>query len=229
VSDRRLSLTFDNGPTPGVTDVVLDVLAERGVPATFFVVGDRLERGRVLAERAVAEGHWLGNHGLTHTRPLGRLDAAAGEREIDETQRRIGPLARPDRLFRPFATGGAIDDRLLSASAVAHLVAGGYTCVLWNSVPHDWDQPDQWVDRALADVEERNHTVVVVHDLDTGAMAHLGTFLDRVTAEGAEIVQPFPDDCVPLRRGVKTEAFPSLLPFLPFHARSSTSEVLKQA
>ena len=217
---RRLSLTFDNGPTPGVTEGVLDVLADRGVPATFFVVGERLDGagGRRLAERAAAEGHWIGNHGLTHTMPLGRLDAGDGRREIDETERRLVGLEHPDRLFRPFATGGAIDDRLLSADAVEHLMAGGYTCVLWNSIPHDWDEPDRWVDRALADIDQNEHTVVVVHDVATGAMAHLATFLDRVAAAGVDVVQAFPDDCVPIRRGVKTAAFGVAFPSLPFHA-----------
>jgi peptidoglycan/xylan/chitin deacetylase (PgdA/CDA1 family) len=206
---RRVSLTFDNGPTPGVTDAVLDVLAERDVPATFFVVGQRLETdaGRRLAERAAAEGHWIGNHGLTHTTPLGRLDDAAVDREIDETERLLGDLVHPDRLFRPFATGGAIDDRLLSAHAVDRLVAGRFTCVLWNSVPHDWDDPHGWVERCLDDVASNNHTVVVVHDLDTGAMAHLGTFLDRLDHLGVDITQGFPDSCVPVRRGRTTASF----------------------
>ena len=64
----RITLTFDNGPTPGVTDDVLEVLAQHDVPATFFVVGDRLRQptGRALAERAKSEGHRIGNHTLTH-------------------------------------------------------------------------------------------------------------------------------------------------------------------
>ena len=224
---RRLSLTFDNGPTPGVTEGVLDLLAERRVRATFFVVGQLLDvpAGRRLAERAVADGHWVGNHGLTHTVPLGHLDAAAGRREIDETQRRLAGLEHPDRLFRPFATGGAIDERLLSASAIDHLVEGRYTCVLWNSIPHDWDEPDRWVERALADIDIHEHTVVVVHDVDTGAMRHLPTFLDRLAAVGVEIVQPFADDCVPIRRGVKTVGFGTF----PFHASSASSDDVKQA
>jgi peptidoglycan/xylan/chitin deacetylase (PgdA/CDA1 family) len=209
VTARRLSLTFDNGPTVGVTDGVLDVLGERGVAATFFVVGERLDAppGRRLAERAAADGHWLGNHGLTHTTPLGLLDGAAARREIDETEHRLEGLEHPDRLFRPFATGGAIDGRLFSPEAIDHLLDGGYTCVLWNSIPHDWDQPDGWVERALADVERHEHTVVVVHDLDTGAMRHLARFLDRLAEDGVAVVQPFPDDCVPIRRGQKTAAF----------------------
>jgi len=195
IQPRRFSLTFDNGPTPGVTDGVLDLLGERGLPATFFVVGQRLHppAGRRLAERAVAEGHWVGN--------------AASDREIDETQRLLAGLEHPDRLFRPFATGGAIDDRLLSVRAVEHLVAGGFTCVLWNSVPHDWDDPQGWVARCLDDVALHDHTVVVVHDLDTGAMAHLEELLDRLDELEVEVTHHFPDSCVPIRQGVKTDSF----------------------
>ena len=207
---RRVCLTFDNGPTPGITDRVLDILGERGVPATFFVVGNRLERpaGRRLAERAVADGHWIGNHGLTHTRPLGLLDDASAVREISATERLMAGLAHPDRLFRPFATGGAIDERLFSTAAIDHLLRGGYTCVLWNSVPHDWDDPNGWVARAIDDVGVHDHTVVVVHDLDTGAMEHLEDFLDSLDALGAEVTQDYPEDCVPIRRGEKTDSFP---------------------
>ena len=70
---RRVTLTFDNGPTPGVTDQVLDVLADRAAPAYFFVVGSRLRQpgGRDLVRRAVAEGHRIGHHTTTHTVLLG--------------------------------------------------------------------------------------------------------------------------------------------------------------
>jgi peptidoglycan/xylan/chitin deacetylase (PgdA/CDA1 family) len=205
-----VSITFDNGPTVGVTDRVLDILGERRAPATFFVVGQQLEQpgGRELAERAVADGHWIGNHGLTHTKPLGLLDDAAAIREISETESLLGGLAHPDRLFRPFATGGAVDERLFSAPAVELLLHGEYTCVLWNSVPHDWEDPYGWVARCLDDVAAHDHTVVVVHDVDTGAMANLEEFLDRLDAIGAEVTQDFPEDCVPIRRGMKTRSFP---------------------
>ena len=147
-----VTLTFDNGPTPGVSERVLDVLAARGLCATFFVVGDRLARpgARALAERAVAEGHWLGNHSATHRVALGSLDdPAAIDAEIDDCEALLDGLRHPDRLFRPFGNGGAIDDRMLGPHAVARLVDGGFTCVLWTSVPHDWDDPAGWVSRAL--------------------------------------------------------------------------------
>jgi peptidoglycan/xylan/chitin deacetylase (PgdA/CDA1 family) len=195
----RVTLTFDNGPWPGVTEQVLDTLAARDLHATFFVVGKQLRKSRPLAERAVAEGHWIGNHTMTHTVPLG--DGADPVEEIAATQALIGDLTHSARWFRPFGRGGVLDDRLLSDDALAHLQQGGYSCVLWNSVPRDWEDPDAWIDRALADVESNDWTVIVMHDLPTGAMDRLPRLLDELDVRGAEIVQEFPDACVPIRNG----------------------------
>ncbi|MFC3125524.1 polysaccharide deacetylase family protein [Pseudoroseomonas globiformis] len=57
-----VTLSFDNGPEPEVTPAVLDVLRARDVPATFFLLGQKLAAHRAIAERAKAEGHWIGNH-----------------------------------------------------------------------------------------------------------------------------------------------------------------------
>ena len=93
-----LTLTFDNGPEPGVTPRVLDILRERGIKTTFFVIGEKLgdpERRR-LAARAHDEGHWIGNHTFTHTVPLGQQhDAETAQNEIGRTQAAIGDLAHP--------------------------------------------------------------------------------------------------------------------------------------
>jgi peptidoglycan-N-acetylglucosamine deacetylase len=100
---QRLTFTFDNGPVPGATDTVLDLLAAHAIKATFFVVGNRLQtpQGRRLAERAHAEGHWLGNHTYSHGEPLGLSGTRRHiEHEIGETQRLLGALAHPQKLFR---------------------------------------------------------------------------------------------------------------------------------
>jgi len=203
---KKVTLTFDNGPDPsGTTGLVLDELARRGVLASFFVVGRQLARpgARDLAERARDEGHWIGNHTLTHKIMLGDSDdASLAEREIGEAQALIGDLAHPDRLFRPNGGGGVISQRLLSPSAVSYLVDGGYTCVLWTSVPRDWEPGPAWVDRCLADIDAQEWSVVVVHDLPSGGMVYLPALLDRIEATGAESVQGFPPACVPIRRGV---------------------------
>ncbi|MEV5846350.1 polysaccharide deacetylase family protein [Streptomyces sp. NPDC051985] len=200
----KVTLTFDNGPTAPVTSQVLDTLAGHGVKSTFFLVGEHLTApaNRAVAERAAAEGHWIGNHTLTHTVQLGDSpDLATAEREIGEAQRLIGELATPGQLFRPYGRGGVLDRRLLNRAALAYLQRHGFTCVLWNSVPHDWDDPDGWVDTCLADIRTREWSLVVLHDLPTGAMSHLPRFLEALESMGADIVQDFPPGCVPIRDG----------------------------
>lgn len=199
-----LTLTFDNGPEPEVTPHVLDVLGRRGIKATFFVIGQKLEdpERRRLAVRAHAEGHWIGNHTYTHSVPLGlQRDPDSARREIARTQDLIGDLADPQRWFRPFGGGGNLDDRLLKSSVVDHLCAGGYSCVLWNSIPRDWDDPEGWTARALAQCRAQPWSLMVLHDLPGGAMAHLESFLDSAAAAGARFRQQFPPDCVPIRAG----------------------------
>ena len=202
---KKVTLTFDNGPDPdGTTTAVLDLLALHGVKATFFLTGHqlRLPGASDLARRAHMEGHWIGNHTLSHSVPFGESDdRTLPLKEIGQMQELIGTLSHPDRLFRPFGSGGVMDDRLLSKNAIAYLVEGGYSCVLWNSVPRDWDADAAWVDRCIDDVQTHTWTVVVMHDLPTGGMRYLSALLTRLKALSAEIVQVFPSDCVPIVRG----------------------------
>jgi peptidoglycan-N-acetylglucosamine deacetylase len=147
-----VTLTFDNGPEPEVTPAVLDTLAREEVRATFFVLGHKIAdpRRRALAERAASEGHWIGNHTYSHERPLGELpDATVPEAEIGRTQALIGDLSHPDKLFRPFGGGGIIGPHLLSPAALRYLKTGGYSCVLWNVIPRDFDDAETWPERAL--------------------------------------------------------------------------------
>ena len=215
---KRLTLTFDNGPDPDCTPAVLDRLREREVPATFFVcgLGNRLhpamraerKEGRRILERAHAEGHWIGNHTLTHTVELGTTrDPEVIEREIGGNDEILGAL-NEHKLFRPYMGGGILGTRTWSPEAVEYLCERGYTAVLFNCVPRDWEDPAGWPDVALGEMEALDWTVLIVHDVARyGGMEELGRFLDQAIARGVEIVQDFPDDCVPIREGRAMTSF----------------------
>lgn len=199
-----LTLSFDNGPEPAVTPLVMDELSRRNIRTTFFVIGQKLARPecRALAERAHAEGHWIGNHSWTHSVPLGEQSGAdVAEREIGRTQEAMAGLIHPHRYFRPFGGGGNLDRRLMSGPVLEYLKRGGYTCVLWNSIPRDWADPEGWVETALSHCRSQPWTLMVLHDLPTGAMAHLPRFLDKVAEAGGRIHQDFPADCMPIVDG----------------------------
>jgi len=200
-----LTLSFDNGPEPEATPQVLEVLARRGVKATFFVIGQKLADSgrRALAERAHAEGHWIGNHSWTHSVPLGERQAPdLAEAEIGRTQQALGTLAHTHRYFRPFGGGGNLDRRLLNRDVVNFLTAGKFTCVLWNAIPRDWNDPDGWVERAVGQCQSQPWTLMVLHDLPTGAMRHLDSFLGRIEDMGGRLRQDFPPDCMPIVDGI---------------------------
>ena len=201
---RRLTLSFDNGPFPGTTEKVLAVLERYAVPASFFLVGDRLKsaEGRRTAERIKAAGHRIGNHTMTHGTPLGlRTEPDHAEREIGDAEALIGELAESVRLFRPNG-GGVSGPHLLSAAAVDYLARRRYTVVTWNSVPRDWEPPpDAWIARALADIRRQDWALLVLHDRpDTGAMDHLPRFLEAAARE-VQWTREFPDSCLPMVGG----------------------------
>jgi peptidoglycan/xylan/chitin deacetylase (PgdA/CDA1 family) len=102
-----VTLSFDNGPTPGITEGVLEVLARYGVLSTFFVIGQRLElpTNAALLQVITAAGHRVGNHTWSHSVAFGdRLDAAYAREEIDRAQALIGE----QRVRRSFSGRTAI-------------------------------------------------------------------------------------------------------------------------
>lgn len=206
----RVTLSFDNGPTPGVTDHVLDVLKEYDVRASFFVVGKQLllPEARALAQRAQAEGHWIGNHSMTHGQPLGeRTDPDAAEREIGDMEELLGPLACEARLFRPNGRG-RIGPHLLSPHARDLLIARRGTLVLWTHIPRDRGvAADAWVTDAQRASSDLDWPLLILHDrpsghaLPAGSMTYLSSYLGWARQANIEILQEFPDACVPIRCG----------------------------
>ena len=146
-----LTLSFDNGPTPDVTPHVLDVLARRGIRSTFFVIGEKLAQpgNRALAERAHAEGHWIGNHTWSHSLPFGLMDGGGRERRVRPHAAAIGALVHPHRFFRPYGQGGNLDRRLLSRPVLDHLAQRECHHRAVERAAARLAGPDGWVERAL--------------------------------------------------------------------------------
>jgi peptidoglycan/xylan/chitin deacetylase (PgdA/CDA1 family) len=198
-----------------VTDQVLDILAERSLRAIFFVVANRVAgdaAARALLNRMVGDCHRVGNHSLTHGRPLGELREQETTAEIATAHDILREFTGENFLFRPWGTEGQLDRRCLNRSAVNYLVSGKHTCVLWNSVPRDWADPGGWVARALTDVRAREHTVVVIHDVPSGAMGALPRFLDELHREGVAVTAELPTECVPIIDGRIVSPVDHLMP-----------------
>lgn len=102
IGTRRVALTFDDGPTPGATDRVLDVLRDRGVRATFFVIGANVRKSPDLLRRIHGEGHLVGNHSFEHSHLCSMGLRRYWEREIRTTDDAIElVIGNRPTLFRP--------------------------------------------------------------------------------------------------------------------------------
>jgi peptidoglycan-N-acetylglucosamine deacetylase len=201
---RRVTLTFDNGPTPGITERVLEILERQGIRSTFFVIGRKLTdpEAASLARQCHAAGHWIGNHTFSHSVAFGdRPEADFAADEIATTQRAIGDLSHPNKLFRPYGNSGLIGRHLLSRAAIAYLLANRFQTVLWNCVPGDWRDAAGWVETCIAEVFENDWSVVVLHDIESGCLPRLPELLQRLNDLGAVYEQDFPESVILTRDG----------------------------
>ncbi|RMG16163.1 MAG: polysaccharide deacetylase family protein [Planctomycetota bacterium] len=98
----RVALTYDDGPDPRATPALLELLAARGVRATFFCVGERAAAHPELVRRLAAEGHQVENHSQRHSPWTNFYGRARMRAEIEACQRTLGALlGRPPRFYRP--------------------------------------------------------------------------------------------------------------------------------
>ena len=200
---KRVTLTFDNGPTPDVTEHVLEILAGRRILTTFFVIGGKIDKSAAsVMQQAHAAGHWIGNHTLSHTVAMGDRPARDyALSEIEGAQARIGSLSHPEKLFRPYGNSGRLGPHLLSRAALDHLIAHNYRTVIWNNVSGDWRDPDGWVESCIAQVSVEPWSVVVLHDIEGGCLARLPELLLRLDELGVIYEQDFPDSVTLTRAG----------------------------
>ncbi len=191
----KISLTFDDGPSPDWTPKILDILKEKGVHATFFVIGENGAAHPRLVQRVLAEGHDLGNHTFTHPNLGETSDSVAGV-ELNATQRLIEALTgRSTRLFRPPYFG---DAEPTSAQEIAPMEVAeklGYLTVGLKIDPDDWQKPsaDEIVQRVVAQATdpdpEKRGQIVLLHDAGgdrSATVEALPRFIDALRAKGFE-------------------------------------------
>lgn len=124
--ERKVFLTFDDGPVPEVTPIVLDILKSRDIKATFFCVGENVFHYPELFERIIDEGHAIGNHTYHHTQGMKCSDRYYFQ-DIEQADRLIGSC-----LFRP-------PHGLMSLSQYQYL-SRRYQIIMWDVISCDYDQ-----------------------------------------------------------------------------------------
>jgi peptidoglycan/xylan/chitin deacetylase (PgdA/CDA1 family) len=174
---NRIALTFDDGPTPGVTELILDELARRHARATFFMIGEKAAASPDLVRRVAAEGHEIGNHTYTHVK-LTQLPDAGVAAELARTQETIRQITgHAPRLLRPPFGELRKNQSPLVRNA-------GLQVALWSIDSRDWSHPatSESVSHVIKYLQ--SGAIILFHDL-TPATGHvIPSLMDAVDEKG---------------------------------------------
>lgn len=177
-----VALTFDDGPHPTNTPRLLDMLRERGLRATFYLIGNRVEAWPQIARRIAEEGHEIGNHSWSHPF-LNRLPDHDVIREIDRTTNLIYQVTgRPPVTFRP--PYGAFTHR--QRQWLHHMRT--LPTILWSVDPQDWRRPGASIVSQRIVNFSRAGSIILSHDIHRGTIDAMPSVLNGLAASGLHCV-----------------------------------------
>ncbi len=173
-----VALTFDDGPRASTTSALLDGLAQRGVHATFFVIGENVEGNELLLQRMEGEGHQIGLH-TYHHKSLDKLNAAGFYEEVDSLRATLTALlGREDFMLRP-------PYGMMNAATQARAAA---PIVLWSVDPEDWSDRDTPRQVATITQAAQDGDIILLHDIYPASVDTALEVVDTLMARGFHFV-----------------------------------------
>ncbi len=186
-SEKVIYLTFDAGYENGNTPKILDALDKHNAPATFFLVGNFLEREPELVRRMVKDGHTVGNHTANHPDMSAIADRESFEKELSALEKKYEEVTgeKMKKLYRP-PQGKFSEDNLRMAKEL------GYKTFFWSLAYVDWQNDKQpGREEAMKILCERIHpgAIVLLHSTS----ATNGEILDELLTKWEEMGYKFGD------------------------------------
>lgn len=177
-----IAMTFDDGPHPRNTPRLLDMLRQRNIKATFYVIGQNVKMYPEITRRIVAEGHEIGNHTYTH-RKLTVLSDSQVRGEMTKTRTAIidATGVQPRTMRPPYGA-------LLQRQREMIYSEYGYPTIMWSVDPKDWQRPGVSVVRDRIVSNTRNGSIVLAHDLHAPTVDAMPTTLDGLLGRGFKFV-----------------------------------------
>lgn len=154
VEAPKIALTFDDGPSAAWTPALLDGLKERGVKATFFLIGENADKNPEIVKRMAEEGHLIGNHTYHHVE-LTKVSENEARLELADTSAVIVRITgkEPEYMRPPFGAWQRKLEREIQMLPV-----------LWTIDPLDWttENQDEIVNKVVTEAEEND--IILLHD-----------------------------------------------------------------
>ena len=163
--EKVIYLTFDDGPTPIITQETLSILKQYDAKATFFCIGKNIKENPSIFSQIIDEGHAIGNHTYNHLKGWKSItkDYVENTLKAESAIEQISKSVNKQKLFRP--PYGRI-----KPSQAKQLQQLGYTIIMWDVLSIDWDN-SQAQEKVLKNVLEDTQpgSIVVFHDSEKAA------------------------------------------------------------
>src|SRR6201987_976556 len=182
VDQPYIAMTFDDGPSAATTPRLLDILKQRNIKATFFLIGQNAAANPDIVRRILADGHEIGNHSWTHPQ-LSKLSDDRVTTEISKTQDAIKEASgfTPTLLRPPY---GAITARQREWIESRF----GLSIILWSVDPFDWKRPGASVITQRILSEFRPGAIILSHDIHKQTVDAMPATLDGLMRKGFKFV-----------------------------------------
>lgn len=182
INQPVIAMTFDDGPSAVLTPRLLDILKQRNIKVTFFVLGQLVQEHPEILQRAVAEGHEIGNHSWDH-KALNKQGEGGLRHELSDTSAEITKATgKPVTIMRP--PYGATNARLNRAIEKEY----GMKVILWSVDPFDWKRPGPQVVSQRILKETKPGAIILSHDIHPGTIEAMPATLDALLAKGYKFV-----------------------------------------
>ena len=175
---KIVALTFDDGPHPKNTPLILEELKKRNAVATFFVVGNRVQYYPEVLAQIIAEGNEIGNHTWSH-KQLTTLSPEGIQKQVSDTQEAVKTaVGTTPKIFRtPY---GEISD-LITRNVDLPII-------LWSVDTEDWKNKESDIIIAHIITETDDGEIVLQHDLYLWSVESVGPSLDNLIGKGYKFV-----------------------------------------
>jgi peptidoglycan/xylan/chitin deacetylase (PgdA/CDA1 family) len=182
VDGPYIAMTFDDGPHQTLTPKLLDLLAQKKIKATFFVLGENAERHPEILRRAVAEGHEIGNHTWSHPNL-----AKSSQDTLRSQLQRTDDLIRQAIGFRPKIMRPPYGELTSKQRQWVH-DEFGYNIILWDVDPLDWKEPGPAVVSQRIIRGAKSGSIILSHDIHAQTIAAMPQTFDALLAKGFRFV-----------------------------------------
>jgi peptidoglycan/xylan/chitin deacetylase (PgdA/CDA1 family) len=173
-----VAMTFDDGPHPELTPKLLDILKERNIRATFYVIGRNVEAYPEIARRIVEEGHEIANHTYSHP-ALSKIGASRVKRELDRTTEAIRNATgiTPQTMRPPYgATNASLNRRIHQEFSMP--------VIMWSVDPQDWRYRNAKRVSSHIISHAKSGDIILAHDIHASTIAAMPPALDALLAKG---------------------------------------------